>query len=103
MKTSIVSLFMAVFLTASPQQPSASGLFRISRSEKNPASGLQEVVTAWSRLYISVGPELVINHVEIHGHNNANSMYDAVVRFSGALCGSAILRLEGEWIGSSGS
>jgi hypothetical protein len=100
----LVSLFVLSFLMAPPQQPSASGVFRIDRSEKNPAPGLQEVVTAWSRQFVSLGPALVIDHVEIHGHNNANNPYDAVISFSGgALCGSAILLLDGVLIGSAGS
>jgi hypothetical protein len=103
MRTLRVSLFVVSFLMAPPQQPSAAGLFRIDRSEKNPAPGLQEVVTAWSRQFVSLGPALVIDHVEIHGHNNANNPYDVVVSFSsGALCGSAILRLDGVLFGSGG-
>jgi len=103
MRTSIFSLFIVSFLVGQQQLPE-TGVFPILKSEKNHAPGLHELVTPSLRQFVSLGPALVVEKVEIHGDNNANTAYRAVVRYSrGALCGSAVLRLDGVLIGSSGS
>jgi hypothetical protein len=103
MRTLLVSLFVAPFLMTSPLQSPASGVYPIMRSEKNPAPDLQEVVTPWSRQFVSLGPALIIDHFELHSNNNANSLYNAVVSYSSDWCGGAVLRLDEVWIGTNGS
>jgi hypothetical protein len=66
------------------QEPVASGVYALTRNEQS--AGV-----------------LPVKDVEIHGSNNANSMYNAVVHYSGTPCGSAVLQLDGALIGSNGS
>jgi hypothetical protein len=104
MKALLLPLLFVSFVTV--QQPSgASGVFPITRSEMKPTPGLQQVMTAWSTQYVGLGPALKVEQVEIHGDNNANSMYNVVLRYSSALCSGAgaVLQLNGVLIGLKGS
>jgi hypothetical protein len=89
--------------TVLAQEPGASGVYTIMRYEQSAGPGLREVRTAWSLYFVSLGSLLPVKDVEIHGSNNANSMYNAVVRYSWTSCGGTVLQLDGALIGSNGS
>jgi hypothetical protein len=84
------------------QEPTASGVYALTRNEQKAGPGLREVRTAWSLFFVSLGSALPVKNAEIHGSNNANSMYNVVVRFSQMPCGQTVLQLDGALIGSNG-
>jgi hypothetical protein len=89
--------------TVLAQEPGASGVYSLTRYEQSAGPGLREVRTSWSHYFVSLGSALPVNNVEIHGSNNANSLYNALVLSPGTPCGQAVLQLDGALIGMNGS
>jgi hypothetical protein len=91
-------LLFCTSIVMAQELPRVSGIYETLRIVQSAGPGLIEVKTPWSHSFVGLGPLVSVKDVEIHGSNNANSMYNAVV----GNCG-VILLLDGVLIGSNGT
>ena len=90
-------LLFCTSIVMAQELPRVSGVYPTVRIVQSAGPGLIEVKTPWSQSFVSLVPVVTVKDVEIHGSNNANSMYTAVVGYC-----SAVLLLDGVLIGSNG-